>query len=130
MRQLLLQKMHFCINILDVSIENMPNGHSYAGEVDVALKPSGRGVQFRPSGHKEYDGTFKNGYKHGTGTVFYENGRKAYQGDFVKGLMEGNGVLYYESGTPLFNGTFKNGDIDKGDLFGINGGLLLKRKHE
>ena len=108
----------------EVSIENLPNGYSYAGEVDVGLKPSGHGTKFRPNGHIEYIGEFHNGFKQGKGTVFYENGNKAYKGDFSKGLMTGRGVMYYLSGQPLARGIFKNGILEKGQVLGMKGEVL------
>ena len=120
-------KLLLFFNLLDVSIENLPNGYTYAGEVDIAFKPSGKGVQFRPSGRKGYSGFFKNGFKHGLGTLFYENGNKAYEGEFLKGLMSGNGIMYYDSGRVLSRGIFKNGDLEKGILFGINGEILANK---
>ena len=122
--------MYNNINIPDVSIENMSNGYTYAGEVDVGLKPSGKGIEFRRSGHKAYSGYFKNGFKHGKGTMFYENGRKAYKGEFSKGLMSGEGVMYYNSGKVLYRGTFRDGNFDKGNLYGLNGVLLINELEE
>ena len=109
---------------VEVSIENLPNGYSYAGEVDVALKPSGYGTKFRPNGHIEYIGGFHNGFKQGKGTLFYENGNKAYKGDFSKGLMTGRGVMFYLSGQPLARGIFKNGNLEKGQVLGMKGEIL------
>ena len=107
-----------------VSIENLPNGYSYAGEVDIGLKPSGKGTEFKPNGHVDYVGLFKNGLKQGKGTLFYENGNKAYDGDFNKGLMAGKGTMYYLTGQPLARGIFKDGNLEKGQILGINGEVL------
>ena len=109
-----------------MSIENLPNGHSYAGEVDVALKPSGNGTQFRPNGHVEYTGLFKNGFKQGRGTLFYENGNNAYRGNFKKGAIDGKGIMFYPSGKVLAGGTFRNGELKRGSILDTNGELLKK----
>ena len=112
------------INFPEVSIENLPNGYSYAGEVDIGLKPSGKGTEFKPNGHIEYVGMFKNGFKQGRGSLFYENGNKAYDGDFNKGLMAGKGIMYYLTGQPLARGLFKNGKLERGQILDINGEIL------
>ena len=116
------------LEILDVSIENLPNGFSYAGEVDIALKPSGKGTSFRPDGHVEYIGFFKNGLKQGKGTLFYENGKKAYRGSFRKGLITGRGTMYYPNGQVLATGTFKNGNLERGKMRGEDGEIIKKEK--
>ena len=116
------------LEISDVSIENLPNGFSYAGEVDIALKPSGKGTSFRPDGHVEYIGFFKNGLKQGKGTLFYENGKKAYRGSFRKGLITGRGTMYYPNGQVLATGTFKNGNLERGKMRGEDGEIIKKEK--
>lgn len=54
-----------------------------------------------------YEGTMRDGLRHGKGTLTYKNGN-VYTGSFVNDNAEGKGTLTYKSGT-VYSGEFKNG---------------------
>jgi len=64
--------------------------------------------------HKQYEGEWQNGEKHGKGTFYYKNGNK-FEGIFVNGLRNGHGVFYYANGDK-YEGDWK---FDKKNGFGI-----------
>lgn len=46
-----------------------------------------------------YNGSFKNGLRHGIGCLYYSNGTLKYKGEWKNDLPDGNGSLYRSDGT-------------------------------
>lgn len=104
----------------------------YEGEFKDDLY-NGHGILYS-AGHKEYDGEFLNGMRHGTGKAYddknnliydgewendkrsgngkeYSFGQLFYEGGFSDGRYSGKGKLYYNSGALMFDGEWLNGSI-------------------
>ena len=59
-----------------------------------------------------YEGTFKNGFKHGKGKMSYSNGVAWYDGDWNYNKIEGEGISADELGNRYegrFSGNMRNG---------------------
>lgn len=75
----------------------------YEGDLD------GIGRLVHPNGKVKYEGTMKNGKKHGGGKEYTEDGNFVYVGQFNDDLYHGYGKLYDEQGEVVYSGEFKFG---------------------
>ena len=56
----------------------------------------------------KYEGSFKNGLKHGAGEFVFRDGLK-YAGQYVEGVRQGSGMIFKRSGNMSFCGEIRNG---------------------
>jgi len=76
----------------------------YCGEIDEKDNFEGSGVLvYYKNPILKYDGSFKNGKKHGNGIEKYADG-DTYNGEFKNNLKNGNGTLYSKDGTIKYSG--------------------------
>ena len=82
--------------------ERFTNGDSYKGEFQ-NNRFDGFGTYTWHTGQASYEGSFKNGLRHGKGK--WSGGETKYSGSYVEGLKEGYGELYFPSGN-FYKGNF------------------------
>ena len=70
----------------------------------------------------EYDGSWKNGLRHGYGKYYYDNDRVLYDGEWFKGQRQGKGSLYLLTGECVYIGEWhKNRKHGQGTEFKLDG---------
>jgi antitoxin component YwqK of YwqJK toxin-antitoxin module len=65
-------------------------------------------ILYYVNGHKEREGTFKNGERHGKWTYWYDNGNVWSRGEFKKGKSHGLRQVYHPNGQLFYEGRYKN----------------------
>lgn len=78
---------------------------AYIGRFKEGMK-HGRGIEFDISGHKIYQGTFRDDKREGRGEEFSE-GLRTYKGEFMNNMRHGFGVAYYSEGSK-YVGRYEN----------------------
>ena len=82
-----------------------PSGARYEGAFKKG-KPDGKGSLFFSDG-REYNGDWKNGYRHGLGILNFPNNNK-FTGQFHENKFEGKGIMAYANGN-RYEGEWSNG---------------------
>ena len=85
--------------------------YTYEGSFKNGRK-HGKGKETSPVG-LVYEGEFKYGKKHGIGRLTYPGG-DVYEGEFKDGMQHGKGKMTHSNGDVYFEGEFKNGEKYKG----------------
>ena len=86
-------------------IQTFDNGDIYEGSFKDGLK-HGKG-KLKTRNKRSYEGDWKNDKHHGFGINTFPNG-KIYTGNFIKGKPDGDGQWTYTDGR-IYNGTWVNG---------------------
>ena len=93
--------------------------------------PKFRDVPFTGEVTGQYQGTIKNGKKHGGWLSYYDTGQLSSKGNYKNGQKEGTWVIYRTGGNIWEKGNYKN-DERTGDWVGFwsNGQLMSKGNYE
>lgn len=98
--------------------ERFMNGDSYKGDYQ-NNRFDGFGTYSWKQGEATYEGSFKNGLRHGKGK--WSSGETKYSGSYAEGLKEGYGELYFPSGN-FYKGNFVNDKREGyGEMFWTDG---------
>ncbi|XP_041375445.1 MORN repeat-containing protein 1-like isoform X2 [Gigantopelta aegis] len=82
----------------------------YIGEKKKLLR-DGHGVYVYENPYFRYEGTWKNGKKHGHGKLLMRDGT-FYEGQFIDGEITGHGYKYFASTKARYTGQFLNGELE------------------
>ncbi|CAF0800985.1 unnamed protein product [Adineta ricciae] len=83
---------------------------AFRGETRRSLR-SGFGVYQYPNPFFQYEGTWREGKKHGFGKLLFSDG-SYYQGEFVNNEIIGQGTRYFASSGNTYTGHFHYGEMD------------------